>query len=122
MFLSSISRTDPHITTLTAGHITLLSCAARATHTYTIYIVFWILDAKVGRPPHATWYARRVSLLPTLHALTCRLGAPAHPWNVRAFSYPGRCRSGDAPTLYNVFESLMPRWTGRPMPLGMCVE
>ena len=57
----------------------------------------------MARPPHATWYVRRVSLPPALQALTCRLGAPAHPWNERAFSYPGRCRSGNAPTLYNDF-------------------
>ena len=62
---------------------------------YTIYC-FWILDAKVAPPPHATWYVRRVCLPPALKALTCRLGAPAHPWNERAFSYPGRCRSGNA--------------------------
>ena len=69
---------------------------------YTIYC-FWILDAKVAPPPHATWHVRRVGLPPALKALTCRLGAPAHPWNERAFSYPGRCRSGNAPTLYNAF-------------------
>ena len=89
--------------------------------TYTIYC-FWILDAKVAPPPHATWYVRRVGLPPALKALTCRLGAPAHTWKECAFSYPGRCRSGNAPTLYNVFGSLMPRWPGRPMPLGMRVE
>ena len=50
----------------------------------------------MARPPHATWYVRRVSLPPALQALTCRLGAPAHPWKERAFSYPGRCRSGNA--------------------------
>ena len=88
---------------------------------YTIRC-FWILDAKVARPPHATWYARRVRVLPAFQALTCRLGAPARPWNERASSYPGRCRSGDTPTLYDVFGSSMPRWPGRPMPLGMCVE
>ena len=53
---------------------------------------FWILDAKVARPPHATWYVRRVSLPPALQALTCRLGAPAHLCDERAFSYPGRFR------------------------------
>ena len=94
----------------------------RSGNAPTLYNAFWILDAKVARPPHATWYVRRVSLPPALQALTCRLGAPAHPWNECAFSYPGRCRSGDAPTLYNDFGSLMPRWPGRPMPLGMCVE
>ena len=52
----------------------------------TLYNAFWILDAKVARPPHATWYVRRVSLPPALQALTCRLGAPAHPCNKRAFS------------------------------------
>ena len=83
---------------------------------------FWILDAKVARPPHATWYVRRVSSLPTLQALTYRLGAPAHLCYERAFSYPGRFRSGNTPTQHNVFGSLMPRWPGRPMPLGMCVE
>ena len=57
----------------------------------------------MARPSHATWYVRRVSLPPALQALTCRLGAPAHPWKERAFSYPGRCRSGNAPTLYNAF-------------------
>ena len=62
-------------------------------NTPTLYIAFWILDAKVARPPHATWYVRRVSLPPALKGLTCRLGAPAHPWNERASSYPGRCRS-----------------------------
>ena len=25
-------------------------------------------------------------------------------------------------TIYNVFGSAMPRWAGRPMPLGMCLE
>ena len=76
----------------------------------------------LGRPAHATWYVPRVSSPLALQALTCRLGAPAHPCNVRAFSYQGRCRSGDAPTLYNDFEALMLRWPGRPMPLGMCLE
>ena len=51
----------------------------------------------MARPSHATWYVRRVSLPPALQALTCRLGAPAHPWKECAFSsYPGRCRSGNA--------------------------
>ena len=68
--------------------------------------VRWHADAPsqgahwLAPPPHATWYVRRVGLPPALKALTCRLGAPAHPWNERAFSYPGRCRSGNAPTLY----------------------
>ena len=44
----------------------------------------------MARPPHATWYVRRVSLPPALQALTCRLGAPAHLCDERAFSYPGR--------------------------------
>ena len=65
----------------------------------TLYNAFWILDAKVARPPHATWYVRRVSLPPALQALTCRLGAPAHLCDEHAFSYPGRCRWGNAPTL-----------------------
>ena len=55
----------------------------------TLYNAFWILDAKVARPPHATWYVRRVSLPPALQALTCRLGAPAHLCDERVFSYPG---------------------------------
>ena len=61
-----------------------------------------MLDAKEARPPHATLYVRRVSVPPALQALTCRLGAPARPCNERAFSYPGRCRSGNAPTRYIV--------------------
>ena len=59
-------------------------------NTPTLYNAFWILDAKVARPPHATWYVHRVSSLPALQALTCRLGAPAHLCDERAFSYPGR--------------------------------
>ena len=89
----------------------------------TLYIMF--LDPRCQDGPAGPchfWYVPRVSVPPALQALTCRLGAAAHPCNVRAFSYPGRCRSGDAPTLYNVFESAMPRWPGRPMPLGMCLE
>ena len=39
----------------------------------------------MARPPHATWYVRRVSLPPALQALTCRLGAPAHLCDERAF-------------------------------------
>ena len=93
----------------------------RSGNAPTTYIMFFgSFDAKVARPPHATWYVRRVSLLPALQALTCRLGAPAHLCDERAFSYPGRCRWGNAPTLYNVFGSLMPRWPGRPMPLLVC--
>ena len=57
----------------------------------------------MARPPHATWYVRRVSLPPALQALTCRLGAPAHLCDEHAFSYPGRFRWGNAPTLYNAF-------------------
>ena len=64
----------------------------RSGNTPTLYNAFWILDAKVARPPHATWYVRRVSLPPALQALTCRLGAPAHLCDERAFSYPGRFR------------------------------
>ena len=55
----------------------------------------------MGRPAHATWYVPRVSVPPALQALTCRLGAAAHPCNVRACSHPGRCRSGDAPLFRN---------------------
>ena len=89
---------------------------------YTIYC-FWIRDAKMGRPAHATWYVPRVSVPPALQALTWRLGAAAHPCNVRACSHPRTLPlAGDAPTLYNVFGSAMPRWAGRPMPLGMCLE
>ena len=69
-------------------------------HIYTIAVCKYIytnvfaslMPKKVGPPPHATWYVRRVSLPPALQALTCRLGAPARPWNERAFSYAGRCR------------------------------
>ena len=89
--------------------------------TYTIYC-FWILDAKVARPPHATWYVGRIRVPPTLQALTCRLNAPAHPWNERAFSYPRHFCSGNTPTQHNDLGSLMPRWPGRLMPLSMCIE
>ena len=77
-------------------------------HTYTIYC-FWILDAKVAPPPHATWYVRRVSLPPALKALTCRLGAPAHPWNERAFSYPGRFRLGEGSHFFPKFGHFFPK-------------
>ena len=53
-------------------------------------LFFWILDAKVALPPHATWHVRRVGLPPALKALTCRLGAPAHTWKERAFSFLSR--------------------------------
>ena len=43
----------------------------------------------MARPPHATWYVHRVSSLPALQALTCRLGAPSHLCDERAFSYQG---------------------------------
>ena len=72
---------------------------------YTVQC-FRIFDAEVARPAHATWYVPRVSSPLALQALTCRLGAPARPCNVRAFSYPGRCPSGDAPTLYIMFLDL----------------
>ena len=72
---------------------------------YTI-LCFWILDAEVARPAHATWYVRRVSLPPALQALTCRLGAPAPSCNVCAFSYPGRYRSGDVLVHYTMFLDL----------------
>ena len=95
----------------------------RSGNAPTLYNAFWILDAKVARPPHATWYVRRVSSLPALQALTCRLGAAAHLCDERAFSYPGRFRSGTTRLHYiMLLGSLMPRWPGRPMPLGMCVE
>ena len=61
--------------------------AARATRLH--YIMFFLIrDAKMGRPAHATWYVPRLSLPPALQALTYRLGAPAHPCNVRACSHP----------------------------------
>ena len=39
------------------------------------------------RPPHATWYVRRVRVPPTFKALICRLGAPNHLCNECACSY-----------------------------------
>ena len=49
----------------------------RSGNAPTLYNAFWILDDKVARPPHATWYVRRVSSLPALQALTGWLGAGA---------------------------------------------
>ena len=67
----------PGHTRLTSVHILIKDASARPTHLHYIYSC-WILDAKVARPPHATWYVRRVSSLPALQALTWRIGAPAH--------------------------------------------
>ena len=70
-------------------HFLLIQDEAAQTHN-NVFLDRSLMPRMVARPPHATWYVRRVSSLPTLQALTCRLGAPAHLCDERAFSYPGR--------------------------------
>ena len=89
----ALSRAVSQRETAGLSHVSRCFRRCRWGNAPTLYNAFWILDAKVARPPHATWYVRRVSSLPALQALTCRLGAPAHLCDEHAFSYPGRCPS-----------------------------